>query len=318
MISVLVSAILLYVTFINIDVKKTFAELRIVNLSGVPAVLVSYFLMHLLIALRWRVMLNAKVSLGNIFYASAVHNMLNNLLPFRTGEASFVILLKKLFSVPVIKSSSILLYARIFDALSIFFWFLVSGIVYKSVLNKTLENSTYLMLYIFSAFLLIFALAYLIFKRDFIGMMSEYFKKNNMTNGLLSKWSYKISTVLKEVKSGLIFNKVAVMSVLLYLLKYTFLMLSAYVFGLELNIFETIIAGTVVMIATVLPIQGVAGFGTIEAGWVLGLYVLGVDKETAVMVGVGFHIIQIIMYTIMGGIGIVSLHLKRDTIKEIM
>jgi hypothetical protein len=52
---------------------------------------------------------------GSLLRLVQVHNLLNIMLPFRTGEASFPLLMKREFGLPLARSTSALLVMRLFD-----------------------------------------------------------------------------------------------------------------------------------------------------------------------------------------------------------
>jgi hypothetical protein len=60
---------------------------------------------------------------------------------------------------------------------------------------------------------------------------------------------------------------------------------------------------------SLVPIHGPAGFGTVEAPWVLALLVLNVSKQDAITSGFGLHIVIIIYCTILGLYGALNLRL---------
>ena len=52
---------------------------------------------------------------GTLLRLVQVHNLLNIMLPFRSGEASFPLLMKREFDLPLVRSTSALLVMRLFD-----------------------------------------------------------------------------------------------------------------------------------------------------------------------------------------------------------
>ena len=71
--------------------------------------------------------------------------------------------------------------------------------------------------------------------------------------------------------------------------------------GIELEPVQILFASSFAVFSTVLPIQGIGGFGTMEGGWALGFIAVGVPSEIAVKTGFGFHLI-VLLYTISLGI----------------
>ncbi len=78
-------------------------------------------------AIRFRIILNKKeVRNYDLFTIVAVSNLINNILPARTGELSYIYLLKKLFKVPLKHGTASLVVVRIFDVISISLLLLLS------------------------------------------------------------------------------------------------------------------------------------------------------------------------------------------------
>ena len=74
--------------------------------------------------------------------------------------------------------------------------------------------------------------------------------------------------------------------------------------GLSINIQfpEALIAVTFAAFASILPINSFGNFGTQEAGWSIGLVLLGFPKDIAVMTGFASHIYTLIYIVVFGGI----------------
>ena len=69
------------------------------------------------------------------------------------------------------------------------------------------------------------------------------------------------------------------------------------------------------VVANLLPINGFAGFGTQEAGWVLGFGALGVPKDVATATSVGVHLVQlgnVVLLGLLGHIAMALLAPRRD------
>jgi len=101
----------------------------------------------------------------------------------------------------------------------------------------------------------------------------------------------------------------------------TALMLSLPIFMVRYTIFYSVLSGMYIVfpfwkvvlgaslfgLTTLLPIQGLAGFGTSEASWALIFSVLGMGKELAVSSGFVYHIFLIVCYLLVGGCGLLLL-----------
>jgi hypothetical protein len=74
-------------------------------------------------------------------------------------------------------------------------------------------------------------------------------------------------------------------------------------FGLPLGFARTVLGATAGVIASVQPIQGVGSFGTLEAGWALGMSLVGMDRRAAVATGIGVQLFTFLYAVLLGGWG---------------
>jgi uncharacterized membrane protein YbhN (UPF0104 family) len=81
--------------------------------------------------------------------------------------------------------------------------------------------------------------------------------------------------------------------------------------GLPVTFGQAIFVSAVAGLAGSLPVQGLAGLGTTEAGWAIPLVLLGVGREEAIAAGFCFHALAIVYLAILGGAGFLHLSALR-------
>jgi uncharacterized membrane protein YbhN (UPF0104 family) len=124
------------------------------------------------------------------------------------------------------------------------------------------------------------------------------------------KFSYKRIKFLSKIKKSFesyTMRRIAWImldSVAIWFLSFLFYYVLARDFGMQIGFFEVSIAAILIIISGLLPIGGLAGFGTIELAWTIGLVLFGIDKQTAVISGFIIHIIRIMHFTILGMAGL--------------
>jgi uncharacterized membrane protein YbhN (UPF0104 family) len=213
----------------------------------------------------------------------AVHTFFNNLLPFRSGEASFPIILKKLFNVEGVISSATLLLVRLFDLLSLSILFTLSTVFISLQNKKLLLISVFLfffvLLIIFIGFKLLrkfknrFSIAFTLF-----GFFSNFNSKRNLTlvfTYSILNWTFKFLSFFFILKAG----------------------------GINISFPKTIFAATFGELTTVLPIHSIGGFGTYEAGLVGGFALLGLKGSYALTVAFYFHLLLFTMSGVLAFFG---------------
>jgi len=64
--------------------------------------------------------------------------------------------------------------------------------------------------------------------------------------------------------------------------------------GLKISFIQVVIGSIGILMISILPIQGIAGFGTYEGAWGISLYYFGINKEVAITTSFVMHIMQLV------------------------
>ena len=258
LISIAVSLGFIYIFYKIIGFKTFLKFLKEVSVINVLIAFFIYTLSYITRTYRWKITLSIK-EFKKLFKLTVYNTVFNIFLPFRTGELSFFYMLKK-ENVPIKDSALSFFTVRIFDALSLGTVFLVSLFLYKGLI-------LYAGLFFLISPLIFYILKYL-----------TGFIKNDKFQ--------KFHSEVLSLKNLLILY---FLSILTYILKFT-----SFYFVLPKNInlsfIENFFASASGDLTTILPIHGLAGIGTYEAGYIGILVFLGVDKETAILSSVFVHI----------------------------
>jgi len=212
-----------------------------------------------------------------------LHNLFNNLLPMRSGEASFPILMKTEFAVPFSRSVPGLFYLR---AMDLHFLLLLGAVALLSGHGPALWGAVVLLL----------PLPYL-----------AYILQGRL-RAATPGGTNRIEELIRRGLDGLPGTPATFWWTWLW---------TAVNWGVKLLVFAWILRsftavpfGTALLgsvtgeISSVLPIHGVAGAGTYEAGVALGLLPLGVDAETALRGGVNLHLFVLGASLLSGGMAL--------------
>ncbi|OOG21802.1 hypothetical protein B1C78_15935 [Thioalkalivibrio denitrificans] len=201
-----------------------------------------------------------------------VHNLLNNLLPMRTGELSFPLLMARHFQVPATHSVPVLLWFRLMDlhTLGLFAWLAVGGFVL----------GWWVALPVAAAWLALLPVARRLapWLRDALG---------DPQGGRLRAFAWRAFDALPD--SPRAFWRAWGWTFANWLVK---LAVFVWVLGLFLEVpsaaaWLAVIAGD---LTSVLPVHGVAGAGTYEAGVVAALLPFGVAADAALVAAVNLHL----------------------------
>lgn len=311
-ITVVLVAILLSQISIG-DVVKTLISIEPIYLIiGFILYLCSYFIR----ALRFHILLNHKVSIKDLFTIVCVHNMVNNILPARTGELSYIYLLQKYHNKKVGEGIATLLVARVFDFISISLLFFISALMIQDLPEIIMK--AILVIAFFFVLVVIFLITLLSFGESFINLVRRFFRRFNLekryfADYLLRKGKETVES-FEKIKTKKTIFRVFLFSGLLWSLNY----LIVFILLNSMNIFlpfpKIVVGATFILLITVLPIQGIGGFGTTEGVWAVVFVPLGLSLKIAIISGFSYHIIILVYFMIAGSYGIISIKQRNETI----
>lgn len=308
-IPVIITVVLVVILLSQIKIKHIFTTISTISPEWILVGFVLYIFSYFLRALRFNILLDGKVSVKDLFAIVSVHNMVNNILPARTGELSYVYLLKKTKSVPVGEGIATLMIARIFDFIVISMLFFVSVMNIKElpvvISNILLIIAAFLVLLV----LILISLAY--HGNKFMGIIDKTairlnLDKINVVNFLIKKGKETTESF------GIIQSRKVILYCFLFsILVWGFNYLLAYILLNGMNIslvfWKVIVGSTLSVFTTILPIQSMGGLGVYEGAWAIGFMSLGISKEVAIASGFGIHIILFIYFLILGSIGMLKI-----------
>ncbi|MCK5413414.1 MAG: flippase-like domain-containing protein [Candidatus Pacebacteria bacterium] len=304
-ISLLITLTLSYFLLRQTDYKNIFLLFEKINYGYVIISFIFYFLLTLIRALRIKLLLHNRINIKGLFATVLINNLIINILPFRIGELSLPILLKKYSKVPKKEGFLLLLYLRAIDALVILF-FLFFVILFFSSNIIQLKSISYI--FIFALLLFIFTL---LFKGDTILSNIKNFsskKGNSRIFNKIFKYTDSLLPVYKFYRNKT--KKTLALSILIFItLIFAFgFILKAY--PIDLNYIDVITISLIIIVTTSLPINGIAGIGILELGISSFLVSLGIDKSLSIGIAFNYHFIYLIFIIFFGNLSFFYLHNK--------
>jgi len=302
------------------------------TLYKIPAtiILLTFFIYtftYLLRAIRWKILLpSRKLTLLDLSAVSSIHILFNNLLPGRIGELTYPYLLKNKFQIPLEESMATLIIARIFDLISIILIFLISVLSFPSNIFSVFQKYNYL-----AIIALIASVTILVFLPDIFSLISKslvkisktgYLKESNYINLLIDK-IFEFTKHLNRIYSPLVYLKVLTVSLLHW--SCTFGICYLVIYGIMnelgketeiLSVSQVVFGTAAAELSTVLPIHGLAGFGTFEGFWTAAFVLIGIDQSLAILTGFGYHILFLIYSIILGAAGSLTFAYKRIELRS--
>jgi glycosyltransferase 2 family protein len=279
-----------------------------------------YATTYLLRALRWRVLLGrAQVSIATLLPISAVHILLNNVLPSRLGEVSYPVLLKRQTGLGLDEGVVTLALSRLLDLLTLAAIFLVAVVWVGQSPGTTLGSLPVLALS--AAFALLVLLAGL---RPLAALAHRAVARGARGRGRTGAWLGRLAPLVARVREAI--ERSAGLGPLLAggvltlgiwagkFLAFTWMVRAMAPDGAAalMGFWSVVLGSTAAELTTLTPFHGVVGLGTYETAWA-GVFVLalGVDRQSAVLTGFGVHGLTLVFSFVLGGLGLLAL--RRET-----
>lgn len=254
-------------------------------------------------ALRFKMFLN--MNLLEVIGMTFIHNMMNNVLPLRTGELSILFLSKE----KKLKSLGSLFYSRIFDVLAI------TTLLFVSLFFSNIEKKFFFASELLVAFILIgFLFLFIIIKFEFYKILHKinFLKNSEKVNFFISKIdeAKKIINIKKAIT-------LYFLSLLIWIFNFYIAYLIISFLGIHLRWYEIIFTFTFTTLISLLPIHGFMGLGTLEVGWAFILVMFNVSKENALISGFLFHLVNILFFLILGFAGLLFYFFKNLKLRKL-
>jgi uncharacterized protein (TIRG00374 family) len=293
LLSILVTFALVWLLLSHIDFDKTAAMFKAISPYKVALLVIIYGIYLNLNALRFRLLLHSKkVKFAQLLTITFLHNMYNRILPFRTGEVSYILLLRTKGAAGGPEAAASLLVARIFDYLTVSFMFV------SAMLIMDLSGKIQIIAWIMAGFM-VFAVVMLaaitLRGNKFFDWLQTLFLSWNIGNNKVLR---KIDLKGREVVQSLTVMGNKTTYALTFLLSISIWLSMFYMLYMIVLVLDksavgfggAVIGSTFAVLTNILPIHGVAGFGTIESGWTVGYMLLGMPKHLAIGSGFLMHI----------------------------
>jgi len=302
LIGIILSGVLLYLVFKNIDWSEFWAKAKVTDLSWVIYSILLSIIAYVARAYRWNILLEPlgyRLKTSRTTLAVLVGYLANLAIP-RLGEITRCGILKRNDNVPMPQSIGSVVTERIIDFLTLVILFIISLIIeYDRIIAflfsayQDLNIPTYL-LYFIPIVLLLGMMTFYFFIKKKDSMKGKFIELiNSFLQGLLS---------LKEIKRTTgFFLSTILLWVVYYLMSYIiiFSIPETSHLGLEVGFMLLVTGG----IAISIPVQ--SGFGTYH-GMIAGmLFLYGIDKTTGLFLATLLHTSQIVAVAIFGSLALV-------------
>ncbi len=307
-----VTAALLALLLSYVELSDLLATLKSIEPGYVLLGLGAYASCYLFRGLRFYVLLNREVRVADLFTIVCVHNMMNGIMPARTGELSYIYLLKKLHNKSLGEGAATLVLARMMDFISISILFF-AAVVLAGELPGVISG-------LISEIALSTAVVVLAFFALVIGGRSSVEALDRLTMRLnLDKIEVMSRSIngLKEVEVRIeavrnrnVFFLVITISLGIWISQYLMYYILLRGLGLELTFVLIVLGTTFAIFTSIAPIPSIGSFGVYEGLWAISFVAIGLPKETAIATGFAIHIIFILYFIFLGLIGLACIGVR--------
>lgn len=303
-----VSILFMYLFFRKIDLQEVWGSFRSVNyLYTLPIMLVNIFCIWLR-AVRWRTLLRPvkKVGLPELFQATAIGFMANNLFPARIGELVRAFLLAGKEKISKSASLATVVVERLFDGFAILLLFLVVILFMpfpehgaQVLTPQRIRTVGWLSLLFYSLVLVVLVL--LRFHNQRLNRIIGFFLKP-----LPARIARRIQELIQSFVSGLeiLQQKKDLLVVMMYsLVLWIILGLSVYMlfaaFNFQLTLLEAFFLEVVLVFGVSIP--SAPGFiGTFHWACAAGLIFLGIEPNQAKTFSILYWLCYFLPITLLG------------------
>lgn len=257
-------------------------------------------------ALRFRALLGPAQAapMARLVPATAAHSLVAYLLPAKLGEASLVLYLERGLGLSRSRGLAVLLVARALDFAGVTVALTVACLVIGAL--GLAPAATWLLplggLLVAPALLLsIVAVRGASLVRAARSLLRRL--PGMGPGGRLDGVAAKVESALDEVRGSRLV-RAALWTIPIWAAVFAYYGILARGLGLDsLGPFEAVFGASLAVLSNLLPINGFAGFGTQDAGWVFGYTAMGAPQEAAVASGLAFHLIYVAGMAVFGVLG---------------
>lgn len=276
-----IGLIAIYFSIKNIRGETLRQSLSSMDTSWLIPIILGNFVVIAFKALRWQLIIKPvkNISFKLMYRVLTIGFMANNILPARLGEAVRIHLLGKDAAVSRITTTATLVADRIIEGVS--FLILAALLTVFTDVPKWMYSGLIITLL---ATLLIYA-------------ASVIYSTRKIKNKILKKFQEGIRSLLHLRLTSLALAT----SLLSWFTQGLMIYMTQMAFGVHLPLWGVVLVLIAVNLAIALP-SAPSHLGTFEFACILAYSYLGVDKSLGLLLGITYHLLQIIPVTLVGGL----------------
>ncbi len=298
---IIISAVFLYLAFRKVDTGELAQAFKMANYWYViPAAALSLLSIWFRVV-RWRYLMNPikKIGMLSLSSSTAIGFMSNSLLPARLGEIIRAYVIGQKEDISKSSAFATIVLSRIFDGMTILFFFVIILIKYSYNYPPWLNKAIY-----FAFIFYFFALAMILFmkiKTDMAaGIISLLLRPlPEKVNAKITEWTHSFIKGLASIKSIKNLGLVSLFSLLIWVPNAFIIYIVAHSFGINIPINAAFFMLVIFTFGMMIP-SAPAFIGTIQYFSVAGFSLFGVSKASALSFSVVYHLTTFLPITVAG------------------
>ncbi len=296
---ILISSLLIYLTFRGIDFKGVTSGLKAAKPVYLVCTLCLLILIQVLRSYRWGIILNPvkKVDQFSLFSVTSAGFLAVIAIPARIGELARPYLISTQKDIKMTSAVGTILVERVFDSLTILLTFFI--VVSFTPLPPWLIKTSIIFLFISLAFLSLITLC--IYKRDHSLRIltpllkklpgKSYLKLMEMINHLIDGF--------KIISHGKLILFLAFLSILIWVIDASAIYVLFFAFDIDLPLSAAFVLMVIIILGITIPTA--PGFiGNWHFFCVLGLTLFGIPKTDALTYAIVLHFLSIGIIVVLG------------------
>ena len=306
--AVAVLLVTLLVVWSDVGVGEVATALRTVDPSVLALSTLVLGAIYVLRAMRFQALIQhaTRPGLGQLLPVSASHGLAAYVLPVKTGEASLVLYLRGVCGLGVVEGTAVLLVARLLDMTSVA---ASLGVVCLVLWGGGSHPELGWLLPMGVALVLATAVfSWLSWRGDrLVDVGAKLLVLSGLSKTVLGERVHGVVERLAGALRGVPRHRLlvgAAVSPGIWVCVFLYYAVLGRGLGLDGIPFpKAVFASSLAVLSNLLPVNGFAGFGTQDLGWVVGYTSLGVDREVATTSALAFHLVYLFHIVSFGLLG---------------
>jgi uncharacterized protein (TIRG00374 family) len=234
------------------------------------------------------------------------------LMPAKSGEVSFPLLVKNQLQIPISESTATLIAARIFDISTVALFLPAVLITFWGQIQPWIRIGS--LLFVITVTLVVVGLRWFIRSSD--GIFKKHLIKPDSHAWILRLWQAmnRLFNSLKVIDQRKLYWRVWLVTISIWLCVQTNFYLIVHSLGYQLNFIQMIVVSIIMVPMTLLPLQGFANLGTHEIGWTAAFALFGFSQTTALNIAFSSHVVFLFFVLCLGFLGLLVLRLTKTKI----